>query len=103
MVSSFKNDFSVTWEDPADGQMSWLFDPMHLPAPMCPLVGDFWGRMFSTYMGARMAYVNGYGYSTVPMPRPPSPESERDHEEETQTGQKHYRYCCCCCCCCCCC
>jgi len=74
MVSSFKNDFSVTWEDPADGQMSWLFDPMHLPAPMCQLVGEFWGRMFSTYMGARMAYVNGYGYSTVPTPRPPSPE-----------------------------
>ncbi len=74
MVSSFKDDFSVTWEDPADGQMSWLFDPMHLPAPMCQLVGEFWGRMFSTYMGARMAYVNGYGYSTVPTPRPPSPE-----------------------------
>jgi hypothetical protein len=74
MVSSFTKDFSVTWENPADGELTWLFDPMHLPAPMCPLVGDFWSRMFGRYMGARMVYVNGYGYSTTPTPLPPSPE-----------------------------
>jgi len=74
MVATFTKDFSVTWQNPADGEMPWLFDPMHLPAPVCQLLGDFWERMFSKYMGARMAYVNGYAFSTTPMPPPPSPE-----------------------------
>ena len=74
MVSSFTKDFGVTWADPADAQLPWLFDPMHLPAPVCQLLGDFWERMVSKYLGARMAYVNGYAYSTPPTPMPPSPE-----------------------------
>lgn len=74
MVTSFTKDFSVTWGDPADAQMPWLFDPMHLPAPMCQLVGEFWDRMFSKYMGSRTVYVNGYAFSTLPMPPPPSPD-----------------------------
>jgi pyruvate,water dikinase len=74
VVSSYTDDFSVTWQNPADGQQSWLLDPMHLPAPMCQLVGEFWDRMFRTYMGARTVYVNGYAFSTLPMPPPPSPE-----------------------------
>lgn len=74
MVSSFKNDFSVTWENPEDGGAPWIFDAMHTPAPLCPLAGEFWDRLMSVYMGMRTVYVNGYAYSSPATPRPPSPE-----------------------------
>ena len=74
MVSSYTTDFSVTWENPADGQMPWLFDAMHTPAPLCPLAAEFWDRLMSAYMGMRTVYVNGYAYSSPATPRPPSPE-----------------------------
>ncbi|MDP9237423.1 MAG: PEP-utilizing enzyme [Chloroflexota bacterium] len=74
MVSSFKEDFSVAWENPSDGQMPWLFDAMHTPAPLCPLAAEFWDRLMSAYMGMRTVFVNGYAYSSPPTPRPPSPE-----------------------------
>ena len=74
MVATFTSDFNVTWDDPADEQLTWLFDPMHQPDPMCQLAAEFHERMFGTYMSSRSVCVNGYGYSTQPMPRPPSPE-----------------------------
>jgi pyruvate,water dikinase len=74
MVSSYKQDFSVEWANPQDAQLTWLHDPMHMPHPICPVVGEFWGRMFSRYMSARTTFVNGFGYSTQPEPRPPAPE-----------------------------
>ncbi len=76
MVSSFKNDFEVVWQDPADAQLSWLFDAMHTPAPLCPLAAEFWDRLTGAYMAMRNVYVNGYAFSTVPTPRPPSPDIE---------------------------
>lgn len=77
MVSSFTPDFSVTWQEPADAQQSWLFDPMHMPAPVCQLGGEFWDRMFTKYMSARTVFVNGYGFSTPPIPPAPTRESCR--------------------------
>ena len=74
MVTSYKEDFSVTWEDPADGQMPWIFDAMHTPAPLCPLAAEFWDRLMTAYMGMRTVYVNGYAFSSPATPRPPSPE-----------------------------
>ena len=74
MLASFTKDFSVTWQDPADAQLSWLFDAMHTPAPLCPLAGEFWDRLMGTYMGSRSVFVNGYAFSTIPTPRPPSPD-----------------------------
>lgn len=75
MVTSAKEySFNVEWKDPADAQITWLFDAMHLPAPLCQFLADFWDRMFLRYMSSRMIYVNGYAYSTPPMPRPPSPD-----------------------------
>ena len=72
--ASAPGEFSIKWGDPADEQLTWLFDPMHLPTPMCQLISDFWDRMFSRYMGSRTVYINRYAYSTPAMPRPPSPE-----------------------------
>jgi pyruvate,water dikinase len=74
MVSSFTNDFEVTWQDPADAQLSWMFDAMHTPAPLCPIAAEFWDRLMSAYMGMRSVFVNGYAYSSPATPRPPSPE-----------------------------
>lgn len=74
MVVTFTTDFNVTWDDPADAKLTWLFDPMHQPDPMCQLAAEFHERMFGRYMSSRSVCVNGYGYSTQPMPPPPSPE-----------------------------
>ena len=74
MVSSFEKDFTVSWKDPADAELTWLFDPMHNPDPMCRLGGEFWNRMYGKYMGARATLVNGFGFATQPTPPPPSAE-----------------------------
>jgi pyruvate,water dikinase len=74
MVSSYTNDFSVTWTDPADGGLTWLFDPMHQPHPVCHLGHEFQERMYGAYMSARVAHINHYVFSTQPTPRPPTPE-----------------------------
>ena len=72
MVTSYATDFSVTWEDPADAQLPWVYDPMHVPATICPLGQEFWDRMYVAYMSCRTIFVNGYGFSTPPTPRPPT-------------------------------
>jgi pyruvate,water dikinase len=72
MVSSFTAEFNVSWHDPADAEITWMFDPMHLPHPMCTFVAEFWDRMFLRYMNSRTVYVNGYSFSTPPLPRPPT-------------------------------
>ena len=74
MVTTYKTDFSVSWEDPADAQLPWVYDPMHVPAPVAPLGQEFWDRMYIRYMSARTVFVNGYGFSTPPTPAPPPPE-----------------------------
>jgi pyruvate,water dikinase len=74
MVSSYTKDFQVTWEDPADAAQTWLHDPMHLPAPVTPMLAELWSRLMIRYMSMRCVMVNGYAYASVAQPRPPSPE-----------------------------
>ncbi len=74
MVTSYATDFSVTWENPDDARQPWVYDPMHVPATMCPLGQDFWNRMYVAYMSCRTVFVNGYAFSTPPTPRPPTQE-----------------------------
>jgi pyruvate,water dikinase len=74
MVSSYTKDFTVTWSDPADSQLTWLYDPMHAPDPVTPAGAEFWDRMYKRYMGCRVVLVNGYAFSTQPTPPPPTPE-----------------------------
>ncbi len=68
MVSTYNDDFSVTWADPADAELTWLYDPMHMPYPLCPAVTELWDGVYQRYMSARTVYVNGYGYATQPTP-----------------------------------
>jgi rifampicin phosphotransferase len=56
------DDFQVQWPDPADGQLSWLWDQMHCPRPLSPLGSDLFGRWMVAIMGGRHAVVNGYYY-----------------------------------------
>ena len=74
MVSTYTDDFVVTWQDPADAELTWLYDPMHMPYPLCNAVTELWDGVYARYMSARNVYVNYYGYSTQPTPAPPSPE-----------------------------
>ena len=75
MVQSATEDFAVTWEDPADAEKNWSFDPMHFHRPAPPLTA----RILSTvhrevFNGARSIFVNGYSYTLNASPPPPTPE-----------------------------
>jgi pyruvate,water dikinase len=74
MVAKFTEAFDVRWQDPADSQVTWLFDPMHFPRPLRPLTGEFLDRMYTGYMSARTVFVNGFAFSAGVAPRPPSSE-----------------------------
>jgi phosphohistidine swiveling domain-containing protein len=74
MVASYTRDFAVEWGDPADAQLTWLYDPMHVPHPVTQTTAEFWDRMYERYMGCRNIYVNGYAFSTQPTPPPPTEE-----------------------------
>ena len=73
MVQSFTERFDVTWSDPTDGQVTWLYDPMHFPRAMTPLAAELLRRIYEEFMSARTVFVNGYAFSTPPTPRPPTP------------------------------
>ncbi len=52
MVQSFSEDFSVAWKDPADAKPTWVYDAMHFPRPLAPLMGEFLDRLYTEYMSA---------------------------------------------------
>ena len=75
MVKSETEDFTVAWEDPADGEKSWAFDAMHFPRPAPPLTAHLVGAVHQQiFNGARSVFVNGYSYTLNAMPPPPTPE-----------------------------
>lgn len=73
MVQAFTDQFEVTWTDPADAGVTWLYDPMHFPRPLTPLAAELLRRIYEEFMSARTVFVNGYAFSTPPTPRPPTP------------------------------
>ena len=51
------DDFKVTWGDPADAELPWIWDEMHTPRPLTPmaqLLGE--SSSWQTF-GARQAVV----------------------------------------------
>lgn len=67
------SEFPVVWEDPADAELSWEWDDMHLPTPLAPLAGDYVRFALTagfTYRFARAGLplrsrcriINGYAY-----------------------------------------
>ncbi len=73
-IATCTEDFAVTWNDPADARLTWMWDPMHFPRPVAPLTGDIVGRAWAAFMGARSVFLNGYMYDWNASPPPPTPE-----------------------------
>ncbi len=71
MVLKSSDDFQIEWQDAADARLTWMWDQMHNPRPMCQVAQDveaFWSeRIF----GGRMVTVNGYGFRSFGAPPPP--------------------------------
>jgi rifampicin phosphotransferase len=74
MVANSTKDFSVTWQNPSDANLTWIYDTMHFPAPLCELGGEFLDRMYSKFMAARTVYVNGFAFTAGLTPPPPTAE-----------------------------
>ena len=70
-------DFHVTWPDPADAGLTWLYNPMHLPRPLSPIAGEFWERVYTRFMNGRTVFVNGFAFVFGLNPPPPTPDMLR--------------------------
>ncbi|HEY7270704.1 MAG TPA: hypothetical protein VH951_12845, partial [Dehalococcoidia bacterium] len=100
MVASYTEEFQVTWKDPADAALTWVYDPVHFPKPLVPMGDDFLKRMYGKFMNARTVLVNGYSFTTPPTPMPPTPEQLRrgaldvwtkDNQPRVQAFCEHLR------------
>ena len=91
MVSNCTDDFKVTWKDPADNQLRWGRDRLHLPRPLPPLSQAYGvGLALPLIPGARIIFLNGYAFVARPPQGPPPPQippgpppQEGDWEVET--------------------
>lgn len=86
------DDFKVTWGDPADAELPWIWDEMHTPRPLTPmaqLLGE--SSSWQTF-GARQAVVNGYPFMERPVGGGfPAPErSERGGRTASQIWREFY-------------
>jgi phosphohistidine swiveling domain-containing protein len=69
-------DFPVVWDDPADAQLTWRFDPMHNPGAVTPLGFDLYlGPFVSGFGMLRATYQNYYAFYHQRPGGPPSPPS----------------------------
>jgi phosphohistidine swiveling domain-containing protein len=88
-------DFPITWLDPAEAELTWDWDDMHMPAAVTPLAGDY-----AQVVGAGFAYgyerlevpyrvrarvVNGYVYYTFTCD---APEAEHAAVAERYTAAR---------------
>jgi pyruvate,water dikinase len=74
MVATFTDDFQVVWQDPADANLTWIFDQMHFPRPLSPTAGELVKGLYEQYMNGRATYVNGYLFVHGLNPPPPTPD-----------------------------
>ncbi len=49
-------DFSITWDDPADAEKTWHYNPEHMPMPMAPLPFEL----------ALAPFLRGFGWGMNP-------------------------------------
>ena len=73
-ASRTADQFLVNWQNSADAELTWLYNPMHLPRPLSPIGGEFWERVYARYMSARTIFINGYAFIHGLNPPPPSEE-----------------------------
>lgn len=74
MVTSFREDFSVTWADPKDATANWLFDRLHYARPMPPLAQEYFEVLINWAYRKRTVFVNGYPFVNDYGAPAPSPE-----------------------------
>ncbi len=74
MVSSYSEDFTVTWKDPADAAIPWTPDLMHFPRPLPPLTTEVLRGAIENVFNGRFISVNGYAFMHNYAPPPPTPE-----------------------------
>jgi len=68
MLIRATDDFRFEWPDPADAQLVWMWDQMHMPRPMPPLASSIGARVMGRVMGGRAFVVNGYPYRSFGAP-----------------------------------
>jgi pyruvate,water dikinase len=67
-------DFPVHWDNPADADLSWRFDPMHTPEVTTPLSFDLYMEPFIRGFGMlRLCQQNYYVYVHQPTMPPTAP------------------------------
>src|SRR5688572_26318437 len=75
MVLSCTDDFEVTWSDPADAELTWGHDVIHMSRPFPPLAQAFGPRLcIPVRPDARVIFLNGYAYVLRPGSPPSRPE-----------------------------
>ena len=86
------DDFEVTWGDPADAGLPWVWDEMHTPRPLTPMAQLLNDAFTSQTFGARQAVANGYAFTLHPVGgRFPAPErSERGGRTASQIWREFY-------------
>jgi phosphohistidine swiveling domain-containing protein len=62
LVLSYTDDFSVTWEDPARANESWVHDRLHAPWVQPPLTQALFERIMAIAFGLPTVFVNNYGF-----------------------------------------
>ncbi len=75
MVSSYNDDFEVTWRDPEDAKLTWKrFARPDEPLPL--LVQDILRIQQEENSGQQPIWINGYAFVRFPLPPPRTPPQE---------------------------
>ena len=67
MILDATDSFDVTWQDPGDSEITWIWDETHQPRPLVPLAQDVY-RMFAAEVASaqlRIVTVNGYNFVSL--------------------------------------
>jgi phosphohistidine swiveling domain-containing protein len=76
MVISYRDDFEVTWADPARANESWVHDRLHAPWAQPPLTQALFERIMAIAFGVPTVFVNNYGFMRNFGPPPATQEVE---------------------------
>ncbi len=57
------DSFDFDWPEPADAELSWRWDEMHIPQPIVPMAQEY-RRLIGEHRGQRTMVVNGYPFSS---------------------------------------
>jgi pyruvate,water dikinase len=74
LVSSFDEQFRVTWNDPRDADAIWAIDRNHFSHPVPPLAEELYRRIITASWETPSVFVNGYAYLRDFKPPPTPPE-----------------------------